>query len=297
MEFRPDSEPVGDGRRLAFATLGPASGLPVIYLHGGVGTALTATPEFCEAVDRLGVLWVAVSRPGFGASAPHAQRTMLTVAADVEQLARQRGWTRIVVVGVSTGGPYALAIGAALPELVGAVAVAASLSPRCAPHAVPGLPLPTRAFMAALVAAPETSIRLLDRAARVLHRHEHRIARTLGPTRAPAVHAMSAATACGVRGLVEDFLVCSRPWGFDPAAVRVPVHIWHGLRDRLAPAEHVWQLAAALPHCRVAIDPDESHFFFRRRSAEIATELVAAARGDADAAQRPGSSITSLGAS
>ena len=300
MEFLPDSVPLDDGRRLAFATLGPASGLPVVYLHGGVGTALTATPELVETVDRMGVQWIAVSRPGFGASDAHRERSMLTVARDIEQLASQRGWATIAVVGVSTGGPYALACGAALPELVGAVAIAASLSAFTPPHAVTGLPFATRTFMRLLIAAPELSIRVLDHAARFLRTHEHGIARLLGPSRAPAVHALSAATAEGVRGPVEDFLVCGRPWGFDPASVSAPVHIWHGLQDRLAPAEHAWQLAAALPRCRVAVDPDESHFFFRRRSAEIAAELVAACRAEAaptDGDQPPGSSMVCVGGS
>ncbi|MBJ7471416.1 MAG: alpha/beta hydrolase [Solirubrobacteraceae bacterium] len=278
LEFLHDSVILDDGRRLAFSTLGPADGFPIVYLHGGVGTALTSSPELSEAVDELGIQWVAVSRPGFGTSDGHPERSMLTVAADIEQLAWRRGWTQIAVVGVSTGGPYALACGAALPQLVGAVAIAASLSSLRPPHAVPGLPLHTRAFMAALVAAPERCIRLLDVAARGLHAHERWIARLLGPSRAPAVHALSAATKHGVRGAVEDFLVCARPWGFDPASLAIDVHIWHGLRDRVAPAEHAWQLAAALPCCRVAIDPDETHFFFRRRCAEIAAELVGAGR-------------------
>lgn len=275
MEFVHHSVSLADGRRLAFATLGPPTGFPVLYLHGGVGTALTATPELCAAVDRLGVQWISLSRPGFGASDPHRERTMHTVAADVRDLANQCGWDRVAVVGVSSGGPYALACAALLPDLVSGVALAASLSAHCPPQAVPGLPVTTRAFLRALVWAPELSIRALDLAARALRSHERRVARLLGPHRAPAVHALCAATAPGVRGAVEDFLVCARPWGFDSTAIGVEVHVWHGLRDRLSPADHAFQLATELPRAKIAIDPSESHFFFRRRSAEIAEQLVA----------------------
>lgn len=275
MQFSPDRIMLPDGRTLAFATLGSPDGFPVVYLHGGVGTALTPTPELCSASARHGLQWVAVSRPGFGASDPDPGRTMLTVAADIEQLAAQRGWRRIAVVGVSSGGPYALACAAVLPRLVGAVAIAASLSSRCPPHAVEGLPRLTRLFMRTLAATPELSIRVLDRLAWLLHRLERPVAWLLGPTRDHAVVALSAATRFGVRGAVEDFLVCGRPWGFDPVTIEAEVHVWHGLQDRIAPAEHAWQLAAALPNCRIQVDPDESHFFFRRRSADIAAQLVA----------------------
>lgn len=274
----PDRITLEDRRTLAFATLGPPEGFPVVYLHGGVGTALTPTLALRQAVARHSMQWVAVSRPGFGASAPHPLRTMQSVARDIEELAAQRGWTRIAVVGVSSGGPYALACAAALPRLVGAVAIAASLSARCPPHAVDGLPAPTRAFMRALAARPEASIRVLDRAARALHRFEWLLAWLAGPARDEPLLALSAATRAGVRGAVEDFLVCGRPWGFDPTEITAEVHVWHGLQDRIAPAEHAWQLAAALPNCRVHVDPGEDHFFFRRRSAEIAAQLVEAAR-------------------
>lgn len=278
MEFLPDRITLSDGRTLAFATLGPPDGFPVVYLHGGVGTALTPTPELREAVAQHGVQWVAVSRPGFGASTPHPGRTMRSVARDIGDLAAQRGWPRIAVAGVSSGGPFALACAAELPRLVGAVAIAASLSARCPPHAVDGLPAPTRAFMRTLAARPEACIRVLDRAARGLHRLEVPLARLAGPGRDEPLLALSAATRPGVRGAVEDFLVCGRPWGFDPTSITAEVHVWHGLQDRIAPAEHAWQLAAALPNCRIHVDPDESHFFFRRRSAEIAAQLARAAQ-------------------
>ena len=279
MQFTPDRISLLDGRTLAFATLGPPDGFPVVYLHGGVGTALEPTADLCAAVERHALQWVAVSRPGFGRSDVHAGRTLLTVADDVGQLASQRGWSRIAVVGVSSGGPYALACAARLPHLVGAVAIAASLSARCPPHAVDGLPRAARLFMQALVAAPDLSVRVLDRLARVLHRFDRQLAWIAGPGRDAPLLALSTATRRGVRGAVEDFLVCGQPWGFDPVAIKADVHVWHGLQDRIAPAEHAWQLAAALPNCRIHVDPDESHFFFRRRSAEIAGQVVLSARG------------------
>ena len=52
------------------------------------------------------------------------------------------------------------------------------------------------------------------------------------------------------------------------------MHLWHGLEDPLVPIEHALQLAATLPGCRVFLDPDEGHHFFRRRLAEILAVLV-----------------------
>jgi pimeloyl-ACP methyl ester carboxylesterase len=78
----------------------------------------------------------------------------------------------------------------------------------------------------------------------------------------------------GVRGMIDDYGTYSRGWGFAPAEVAVPVHLWHGFNDPLVPAEHALQLAATLPDCRVFLDPDEGHHFFRRRLAEILAVLI-----------------------
>lgn len=278
MEFAPHTLLLADGRRLAYATLGPADGFPVVYLHGGIGTALTPEPGLIETVRRHGVQWVALSRPGFGGSDRHPGRTLASVAADVRALAAARGWPRIALVGVSSGAPYALACAAALPELVAAVALAAGLSAGRPPHLVAGVPRSSRLFLRALAECPERSIRVLDRAARWLCRHERLVVRLAGRSRGEAVRALSAAVAAGVRGPVEDYLLATAAAPLDLSRITAEVHVWHGLRDRLAPAEHAWQLAGALPRCRMWVDPAETHFFFRRRSAEIAAALVTAAR-------------------
>lgn len=95
-----------------------------------------------------------------------------------------------------------------------------------------------------------------------------------GATSRTAVAAFLAATDAGVAGLIEDHLLTSRPWGFEPGEVTGEVHVWHGMRDAFVPVEHALQLVAALPRCRVSLDPGEGHFFFRRRAHEILAALV-----------------------
>jgi pimeloyl-ACP methyl ester carboxylesterase len=63
-------------------------------------------------------------------------------------------------------------------------------------------------------------------------------------------------------------------WGFDPAEVGTEVQLGHGARDPLVPVEHALQLAAASPNCRIFVDPDEGHHFFRSSLEQILTALV-----------------------
>jgi pimeloyl-ACP methyl ester carboxylesterase len=74
--------------------------------------------------------------------------------------------------------------------------------------------------------------------------------------------------------MIEDYLTYSRAWGFLPGEIGTEVHVWHGGLDPLVPVEHALQLAVALPCCRIFVDPDEGHHFFRRRLAEILDVLL-----------------------
>jgi pimeloyl-ACP methyl ester carboxylesterase len=90
----------------------------------------------------------------------------------------------------------------------------------------------------------------------------------------------------GCAPMIEDYLVCCRDWGFDPAEARGTVSIWHGLRDKLVPVEAARALASRLPDARLNIDPDEGHFFYKRRIEDILAGIIDRA-GGATCASRP----------
>jgi pimeloyl-ACP methyl ester carboxylesterase len=290
--FTVGSVTLADGRRLALTSAGREDGFPVVYLHGAIGSPLRPSDALARVIDELGLRWLCVQRPGFGDSDPAPGRTLLGFAADMQELAAQLGMRRLAVLGVSAGGPYALACAYALPRLVGAAAVCSSLSPLCAPYAVAGLALHLRMGLRLLARAPGPCSAVLDGGLRVGRRHPRLVARAMtvgapatdralladADARTTAVGGLLAASAGGARGLVEDYLVCCRPWGFATRDIGVEVHVWHGTQDALVPVEHAWQLAASLPSCRAAFDPDEGHFFFRRRVDDIVTRLAGAAR-------------------
>lgn len=120
---------LADGRRLAFTSIGRPTGFPVLYFHGAIGTSLLAAREFRTALARGNLRIVMVHRPGFAGSSPCRRRTVAGFAADVESLTRRLGFESFAIVGVSAGGPYALACAAQLDEHLIAVAVASCIPP------------------------------------------------------------------------------------------------------------------------------------------------------------------------
>lgn len=126
-----------DGRRLAFVSVG--SGTPVYALHGSGSSHLTWTwsAELLETLSAVGVRLIALDRPGYGDSSnPPAGYSYSAFAADVGELADALGTPKFCVAGHSSGGPYALAAAAVLPERVLACA---AISPD-APYAHPAAP-------------------------------------------------------------------------------------------------------------------------------------------------------------
>lgn len=118
-----------DGRTLCFAQYGSSSGPAVFYLHGG-GDARKGGALFEEPAKRLGARVIACDRPGIGGSSPQPNRTVLDHARDVQRLADHLEIGEFCVVGVSGGGPYALACAASIPtERLKGVAIVCGLGP------------------------------------------------------------------------------------------------------------------------------------------------------------------------
>ncbi len=280
---------LADGRQLAYTATGPPDGIPVVYCHGAIGTPVSATVDLEALTAELGVYYIAPSRPGIGGSDPDPTRTIRSYADDVRQLADHLGLDNFNAVGVSAGGPYALALSHRLRSRVTRVAVVSSLSPLCAPHATPGLRRRVRYPLATLYARPGFVRRLGNGLLSLLAAHPGLVNAVISAHAAPSERArlatagerLAATTsffdACtdGVGGLVEDYRVYAGAWGFDPAEVYSEVDLWHGVADPLVPVQHALQLSAALPHCRTFFDPEEGHHFFRARLATILEQLVA----------------------
>lgn len=285
---RRESLTLADGRRLAFTDTGAIGATPVIYCHGAIGTPVDATVDLAQMTERLGIRYLAPSRPGVGGSDPSPGRTIMDFAHDIRQLADALSLDRFYIAGVSAGGPYALAIAHRLADRVEKVAVCSSMSPLWAPHRTPGMNPRIRLALAAVARAPKTIESLGDAVLPVIARHPRLISRVIAAhaaesererlgtpeERSAASHSFLDAACGGVGGMIADYQTYSAEWGFDAAEVECEVHLWHGCGDPLVPVEHALQLAAALRCPRIFFDPDEGHHFFRSNLARILGVLI-----------------------
>ena len=282
---------VRDGRKLGFAEFGPAGGRPILWLHGTPGARRQIPEDARVAAEKANVRFVGVDRPGTGLSTSHLYGSILDHMADLEILVDELGFEEMAVIGLSGGGPYALAAAYAMPDRVKVVGVLGGVAPTQGDDAVPGglvslatrfapvfppLRVPIGIFFSVLVQA----IRPVGHPALGLY------ARFSPPgDRAvfarPEIKAMFlddlADGGRRLRAPVDDIILFTRDWGFSVRDVRVPVKWWHGDADNIVPLSHGQHMVDLIPDAELFVRPGESHLGGFGAAEEVLLETLLAA--------------------
>ena len=127
-----------DGRRMGFAEFGDAHGRTVIWLHGTPGARRQIPHEARALAMAQQVRLVGIDRPGIGSSTPHVYSQIRSFAGDLDSVADALGVEDMAIIGLSGGGPYALAVGAELGDRVRAIGVLGGVAPTRGPDAIDG---------------------------------------------------------------------------------------------------------------------------------------------------------------
>ena len=280
-----------DGRPLGWTEYGTPGGKPVFYFHGLPSSRLEAALTVPHAAD-LGLRVIAVDRPGFGHSGFQRGRRITDWPIDVAALADSLSIGPFAVLGTSGGGPYALACAALLPHRVTAVALMCGLGRVAESSGNPGPLEGSRALPLAVARrAPMTLPALCIPVAWGLHTpavdfYLKHFAHGLGDldrrtlmdpvVRGALVAAFRESARGGYRGPCHDLRIAAQPWGFDPRDILVPVHLFHGDRDRVVPSSMSTDLATLIRGARVDILPGEGHYSLPVRHSREALSRLAA---------------------
>ncbi len=270
-----------DGRRLGYAEYGVPHGSPVLFFHGAPGSSYIHS-DMADVAARLNVRLIAVDRPGYGASAPHSARSLLSWSDDVAALTDALALPRFAIIGFSGGTPYALACAYSLPERVTKVALAGSLAPLDAPGVTEGMspmalglytlaqsnPIELRNTFAAVAPSPTALFEVMSASAGEWDKNlllekasefETEYKRTLQQ---------------GIEGMAFDFVLSSGEWKLPLDGVNTEIHLWSGTIDQNTPTAMTHHMAALLPNSTVFILPNEGHFALYRHWQDILAKLV-----------------------
>ena len=268
---------LADGRELAWLEWGDRTGSPVLMFHGTPGTRrqLLLLTDCGGLPD--GVRFISPDRPGYGLSSFHPGRTFSDWARDVAQLAGHLGIDRFSVLGVSGGGPHALACAAILPERVRAAALVSSVAPPAADRmskqrisAGDRLMAEVQVYVSAHW--PRWALKLLAKSkpgpdGEIFARPEVETAfieDSASPARTTA------------RAMLQDSKLETSDWGLDLGSITVPIQIWHGALDPTIPVESARALAAAIPTAEFRMLEGVGHLLVVDHGGDVVRALVAA---------------------
>ncbi len=114
--MKDDQLPLPDGRTVGYADYGSPEHTAVLWCHGGPGSRLEPQALAANA-SKAGLRLIGIDRPGYGRSTPQPGRTIGSWTPQALAVADRLGIERFAVVGVSTGGAYALALAANAPQV------------------------------------------------------------------------------------------------------------------------------------------------------------------------------------
>ena len=264
---------------------GSAEGKPVFFIHGTPGSMNMYGPQV-EGAEKLGIRLLSYSRPGYGNSTRSEGRSVKDAASDVADIADFLGIEKFAVWGHSGGGPHALACAALLPERVTAAATLASV----APYGVQDLD-----FFSGMGEYNIVDFKLLQSDPAQWEKNNiEDVKAMITAKKEEALESISSllsevdrkslseelldylieGTKLGcsknVNGLMDDNLAFMKPWGFDPAAIKVPLQIWHGREDLFVPFSHGEWLGRNIAGAEKHFFEKEGHLsLFAKKNYEI----------------------------
>lgn len=214
-----------------------------------------------------GARLIAPDRPGCGISSPHPKGTLLGYPLDVVELANSLALERFSVVGVSGGGPFALACAHELPERLKVAAVVSGIGPLSLPGSTRDMIAPNRFMLTLGRVSPGLAglvLPLMIRSSLPSMEKHVQNGTSPSPDISPEAFAVIAAdqsevVRAGGKGIAFDMKAIWKSWGFRFEDIRTKVYLWHGEADNLAPASLAHYIAGCISDCEAVFFPGEGH--------------------------------------
>jgi pimeloyl-ACP methyl ester carboxylesterase len=280
---------VGEDRQIGFAEFGAPWGRAVFWLHGTPGARRQIPVEARVYAEQNDIRLIGIDRPGIGSSTPHRYENIRAFGDDLRTIADTLGIDKMAVIGLSGGGPYALASAAVLPDRVVAAGVLGGVAPflgdegitsglmnlgkRAAPLLrLGGDPLRIGASLVIRMIRP-VATSALELYALVSPEADRRLL-TRPEFKAMFLDDLLNGSRKQLAAPFNDIILFTRDWGFRLDEVKVPVRWWHGDSDHIVPFAHGEHVVSLLPDAELFVLPGESHLAGLGRGEEILCTLM-----------------------
>ncbi len=278
-----------DGRTLGFAIYGDPAGVPVCYFHGGQESRLSS--KFMDSVARLnGIKVIAPDRPGIGLSTFQPNRSFIDWATDVAALADQLGYQTFSVFGLSGGAPHVLACLKVIPERIEKASIVSGATPYNYKGSLKGMWFPVKLIhwfasmksdkqlrkfiqndFESLKEKPEKRLKQFQQ---YLPKPDKELMKSHPEYGWEFIEGSRESYVQGIDGVVQEWQLYVRDWEFEPADIEVPVTLWYGKNDKMAPFSRGDYYNRTLPETTYHLLENQGHFsLIRNHLKEILLDL------------------------
>ena len=270
---------LASGERTGFAVYGAPDGDPVLALHGAPASRLMfdVANDVCR---ELGLTLYCPDRPGYGQSDPSPNVSINDRVDKLSEFVERLEFDKFAILGISGGGPFAVALAAQFQDRVRALGLVSPMGPvaECMQleegqdssihfgHRVFFLRLPqhpillrtnARIAAAAFLAAPHTFAKGF---VATLPKRDQDILRE--PIVGESFLRMTKeALRQGVDGAIADLNIFSEPWQVDYQKISAPTVVWQGTADHIVPISASHFLAKKIPRSEYLSIDGYGHFW------------------------------------
>ena len=276
-----------DGRRLGFAEYGDPMGRPLLVLPD-----LPGSQFFGKHLELAALKWrvriLSLDYPGVGLSDPYPGYRLIDWVNDLVSLVDSLSLPRIAVIGVSGGGPYALACAAKIPARMTRAVILNGLGPYSITEMNPWWDAQSEVDFRL---AREDPAQFRRNWAELFNLNLEDLLDAI-IDQLPSVDRQALANPVVVEVIRDDLREAFRQgttgaedqaaaiwgeWGFNLHEIHLPVSVFHGGEDRNVPPEAGAYVASMIPGCHARFYPEDGHLsLFINHADDIMRELITA---------------------
>ena len=275
-----------DGRVLTYFDRGDPNGIPLIFMHGLVGSRHLGPPDE-EVLHIHGIRLIVPDRPGCGDSDSLPDRSIADWADDMKQLADHLQLQTFHVLGCSTGAAYALACSKYLNNRVTSAVLVGAVPPFEQLVDLRDYYAPFRNGLMVARYIPNLLPQMYQILTKGIRKNVHRyLSETL--LQAPAsdrepfsdarlrtncAAAIMDGTSRGATDFMHEMLLSANDWGFSLDGIACPMKFWHGDSDQIIALEGAKRLAKYFKQAQFQEVAGAGHYLVYSHWSEILREL------------------------
>lgn len=246
------------GQTLAYVDVGDPDGDPILIQHGLIASIQDVA--LFEPLVQQHRRVICPARPGYGDSSPYEMPHIGEWGTIIGVLLDQLAITQCDLLGISSGAPYAYAIGYKVPTRVRTIYILSGTPALYDDAILAHWPYPVNKT------ATRTEMTQLTHQLFFAH---------LSPAEQQQQDIQDSMRNQGF-GLAQDLYLRCRDWGFRLEDMQVPVVMQHSQTDDAVPSVTAQLTAARLPHCTLVEKAMGEHFSSVLLNEFIKTTMVLA---------------------